>query len=190
MRIVYLSLITICVPFILAGCQSVSTVSNALDTYKILQNKDENRTASLSCSASVACSFARVDDIIVIDEETNRPTKKSIQQGLLRLEGSIFATQHQYSLSLVPQQHEIMVRFYPVSQERAEQFHLIHKFKAGHQYELQMYRQKTNGNGSLLQMATPGNLCVDLLENETTIRRFCRTHNVVSGKGEFVETRI
>lgn len=190
MRIVYVALTILCMPLILAGCQATSRVTSALDTYKILQNKGENRTASLSCSASIACYFARVDETEILDEQTKRPTKKAIEQGLLRIEGSIFASHHQYALSLVPERHEIMVWFHPVSQERAEQFHLIHTFKAGYRYKLSMYRQKAQSNGSLLQMATPGELCVDLLRNDIAERRFCRPYNVLTGQGEFVEKRI
>ena len=190
MRIVYVAFTILCIPFILAGCQATSKVSSAVDTYRILQNKGEDQTALLSCSASVACYFARVDDVAILDEKTKKPTKAAIDHGLVRIKGSLFTSHHEYALSLVPDRHEIMVWFHPVSQDRAEQFHLIHTFKAGYQYTLSMYRQKSQGNGSLLQMATPGELCVDLLENELPSRRFCRTYNVLTGQGEFVEKQI
>lgn len=189
MRIVYFILM-MCIPILLVGCQTASKMTSMVDTYKILQKKDENQTALLSCSASIACYFARVDDIAVLDEKSKRPMRKAIEQGILRLEGSIFATEHQYALSLIPDRHEVMVWFHPVSEERSEQFHLIHNFKADYQYKLVMYRKRSQGNGSLLQMAAPGELCVDLLQDEIAIRRFCRPYNVMTGQGEFVEKRV
>lgn len=191
MRVAYFTIVGLCIALLLAGCQSQPTVNRVVDTYKILQSKTQRETAYLSCSASIYCYFARVDDIVILNEKTKRPTPKAIEQGLLRLEGSLFAVQNQYALSLLDGSHEIVVWFYPVSDERVEAFHFIHAFKAGHNYKVVMYRQKSTTNGSLLQMAAPGDLCVDLLQDDNVVRRFCRAYNVMNGgMGEFLEKRI
>lgn len=190
MRVGYFTIIGLCLTVFLAGCQTKPTVSKVVDTYKVLQSKNAQKTVYLSCAASINCYFLRVNDTVILDEKTKRPTAQAIEQSLLRLEGSVFALEHQYALSLLSGEHEVVVWFYPVSEERAEQFHLIHNFIAGHTYKVVMYRQKSSVNGSLLQMATPGELCVDLLQDDVMTRRFCRPYNADTGLGEFVEKRI
>ncbi len=44
--------------------------------------------------------------------------------------------------------------------------------------------------GSLLNVSAPDPLCVDLVQNSKTIRRFCKPYNVLNGLGEFVEQKI
>lgn len=190
MRVAYFTIIGLLSTLFLVGCQTQPSVNKVVDTYKILQNQDERKTAYLSCSASINCYFNRVDDIVILDEKTHRPTSKAIEQGILRLEGSLFSLQHQYALSLLSGEHEVVVMFYPVSEERSEKFHLIHNFMSGYNYKIVMYRQKPAVSGSLLQVATPGQLCVDLLQDDIAIRRFCRPYNVMTGLGEFVEKQI
>lgn len=188
MRVAYASLLC-CGLIFLTGCQSSSTFTKVVDTYKVLQISQQNAPIYISCAASIACNFSRVNDVVVMDEK-QRPTRKALELGLLRLEGSVFALQNQYALSLWQGQHEIEVQFYPVSAERKETFHLIHNFKAGSQYKLVMYRQKNASRGSLLQVAAPGALCVDLLQGDEIQRRFCRTFDAVTGLGEFVEKKV
>ncbi len=187
MRVAYFSTWFVAL-LLLTGCQSTTTV---VDTYKMLQQGNWGlSTVSVSCEAGQSCDFARVDNIAVIDERTQRPTQKAIEQGLVRLQGSVFSKNHQYSLSLIPGQHEIVIRFYPVSSERLERFHVIHKFMAEHNYKFVMYRQKLPSNGSLLNVAMPGPLCVDLLQDGIVMRRFCKPFDVMTGLGEFVEQQI
>ncbi len=176
----------------LVACQnSTQIVESYVDSYKILKNRDDSNDAMyLSCQAKQGCDFERVNDVLVIDEETKRPTMEAIDKGLVRLEGSVFSINHDYAVSLPAGDHEVAVRFYPVSLERAERFHLIHKFQAGHNYQLRMHRQRENTGQSLLSVATPGKLCVDLLQDQIALRRFCRDHNVMTGLGEFIEQDI
>ena len=189
MRGVYFALLCSSL-MLLSGCQTTSMLKNTVvDRYKVLQNYKQDETAYISCAASIACQFSRVDDVKVIDDK-DRPTSKAIERGMLRLEGSVFALQHQYALSLIGGQHEVEVGFYPISSERVERFHIIHNFRAGSQYKLVMYRQKKAVSGSLLQVAAPGALCVDLLHNDLVERRFCRDFNALTGLGEFVEKKV
>ena len=53
-----------------------------------------------------------------------------------------------------------------------------------------MYRQRDEVGQSLLSVAAPGKLCVDLQQDEIAIRRFCRSYDVLTGLGEFVEQGI
>lgn len=188
MRVAYLTLWLMSTIFVLAGCQSPATV---VDTYKILQApKIDLDTVYVTCAAAQGCEFARVDDVVVIDEQTGRPSPQAIERGMVRLEGSVFSLHHQYALSLISGEQEVAIRFYPVSGERAERFHLIHNFLIGHRYQLTMYRQRAATNGSLLNVAAPGALCVDLLQDEIVLRRFCRPFDVLTGLGEFVEQKV
>ena len=174
---------------LLTACQSTKQVAKS---YKILQSEPDSslETLYLSCVAAMGCEFARVDDIVVINENSHWPTKASIERGIIRLEGSLFSKRHQYGLSLVAGEHEVVVRFSPVSKERSESFHVIHNFLAGQNYKLSMYRKKTMGGRSLLDVAVPDPLCVDLLQNDVVLRRFCRPFDALTGMGEFVEEKV
>lgn len=188
MRVAYFTIWWVGVMVLLTGCQSTN---NVVDAYKVLQQTNTGlNTVYLSCSAKESCDFARIDDVVVIDEQTQRPTKQAIERGMVRLEGSVFSTHHQYAMSLISGEHEVALRFYPVSSQRAEKFHLIHNFLSGHDYQIVMYRQRGISNSSLLNVAMPGALCVDLLQDKIALRRFCRPFDVMTGLGEFVEQRV
>lgn len=172
----------------LFGCQQ--TTHQVMDSYKILQNGlPDAATVYLACQAKQGCEFERIDKIAIIDEDSKRPSNEAIEQGLVRLEGSVFSWQHEYAVSLPVGNHEIAVRFYPVSVERAERFHLIHNFEPNHQYQLNMYRQREKKDQSLLAVAAPSKLCVDLLQDQIPLRRFCRSFDAI-GLGDFVEQSI
>ena len=188
MRVAYAAFLG-CGLLFLTACQSSPTLTKVVDTYKVLQNTKQEESVYISCAASIACNFSRVNDVRLIDDKY-RPTQDALSQGLLRLEGSVFALQNQYALSLWKGQHEIEVKFYPVSSERVETFHIIHNFEAGSQYKLVMYRQRGVGTGSLMQVAAPGALCVDLSKDEALQRRFCRNFDAMTGLGEFVEKKV
>ena len=80
--------------------------------------------------------------------------------------------------------------FYPVTLDRAEQFVLIHEFKAGHQYNLHLFRDRNVHASSVLNMAAPDPLCIEVLENQQQIRRFCRPFDPQTGLGEFIEQAV
>lgn len=173
----------------LAACQSSVQSMHLKTLHQVFTPSSESAPAYLSCQAAKGCTFAKVDGIVVIDEQTGLPSRQAIEQSMLRLEGSVFSP-YQYALALTPEQHEVMVRFHPVSTERSESFHFKHLFMPNQYYQLSMYRQKSGKNGSLLNVAMPGNTCVDLTQNEILIRRFCRPFDVVTGTGEFVEKSV
>ena len=189
MRSAYFALLSLTLVF-LVGCQSVATLkNNVIDNYQVLKNQKPDEVATVSCSASLACHFFSVDGVRLLDQQ-GRATSQALEKGLLRLDKPVFSLGQQYGLSLNSGQHEVEVRFYPVSLERAERFHLIHYFKAGSQYRLVMFRQKEASGGKLINVAAPGALCVDLLRDDVLTRRFCRGFDALTGLGEFVEKKI
>ncbi len=67
---------------------------------------------------------------------------------------------------------------------------MIHRFKPAERYTFRMFRARSRHQGSLLNMSAPDPLCVDLKQNQRTIRRFCKPYNVLNGLGEFVEQKL
>ena len=106
------------------------------------------------------------------------------------MHGSVFSRKQQVYLSIPAKQYEVVIRFYPISPDRAEMFHVIHEFKPNQSYTFKMYRDREKRSGSLLNVSAPEPLCVDLQPEQHTIRRFCRPYDVVTGLGEFVEKKI
>ena len=76
--------------------------------------------------------------------------------------------------------------FRSVSQSR----YIGRYINAKQKYTFRMYRDRSRTKGSLLNVSAPDPLCVDLVQNNTTIRRFCKPYNVLNGLGEFVEQKI
>ena len=54
-----------------------------------------------------------------------------------------------------------------------------------------MYRKRnTTHSTSLLKASVPDPLCVDLKQEQKTIRRFCKPYDALTGLGEFVEQKL
>ena len=173
---------------ILTACQYAP---NVIDHMRITQDTLENdeRNTTLYCTGAERCEFERLDNIAVIDAQHHQLQPQALEQGIVRLHGSVFGQQNVY-LSVPAQQYEVVIRFYPISPDRAEVFHIIHNFKPHVRYTFKMYRKRAHRSGSLLNVSTPEPLCVDLLQERHTIRRFCRPFNISTGLGEFVEKKI
>ena len=171
---------------LLAGCQF-------LDTARIKNVKETESTknnALIFCTGTEICEFERLDSIKIVDEKTDRMSNEAIQQGVIRLKGNSFQAENALYLSVPPQQHEVVIRFYPISKDKAEKLFVIHKFNTKQNYTFKMYRNRGTGSGSLLNVSAPDPLCVDLTEGNKTIRRFCKPYNVLNGLGEFVEKKL
>lgn len=153
--------------------------------------KPANVTATIYCSGVSACEFTRLNDLHLINPKTGWIAEDAVQQGVIRLQGSSFSENKRlpFYLSVPAKRHEIAINFYPISKDKAEKFVVIHQFKAGHQYTFHMYRQRGK-QGSLLDVSAPAPLCVELLQNQIAIKRFCRKHDALTGLGEFVEQNI
>lgn len=182
-------LLCLSVGTILAGCQNRP---NMVDQVRIAQNTLEQKAnnATLHCSGVENCEFARIGDIEVINATSHRISRQAMERGIVRLQGSVFSRKQQVYLSVPAKQYEIVIRFYPISLDRAETFHVIHEFKPSVRYTFKMYRDRTPRSGSLLNVSVPEPLCVDLQQEQRTIRRFCRSYDVSKGLGEFIEKKI
>lgn len=173
----------------LTACQHVP---NVIDHVRIAQDTLENNAANttLYCTGVENCEFERIDNITIIDAKSHHISHQAMEHGIVRLQGSVFSGRQQIYLSVPAKQSEVVIRFYPISPDRAEIFHIIHTFKPHVNYTFKMYRKRAHRSGSLLKVSTPEPLCVDLLQEQHTIRRFCRPFNVATGVGEFVEKKI
>ena len=169
----------------LVGCQSI-------DTARIKHVKETEQTklnALIYCSGTADCEFERLDQIHVIDSKTQRLDKKAVKEGIVRLQADSLNNSNALYLSAPAGQHEVVVRFYPISKDKAETLHIIHRFNSETKYTLPMSRERSKHRGSLLNVSAPDPLCVDLKQEKRTIRRFCKPYNVLNGLGEFVEKK-
>lgn len=150
-----------------------------------------NAVAKIYCSGVSACEFVRLNHLHLMNPKTGWVSEEAVQQGVIRFQGASFSEHKRvpFYLSVPAKSHEIAINFYPISKEKAEKFVVIHKFKAGYQYTFHMYRQREK-QGSLLEVSAPDPLCVELLQNQMAIKRFCRQHDALTGLGEFVEQKI
>lgn len=168
----------------MVGCQSVKTVSNK-DVQQIAQSDSD---ALIYCAGTENCTFARLDETEIIDAK-QKLSKEALKKGLVRLNAKSVKDPNALYLSVPAGQHELVVRFYPISPDKAETLYLIHHFKAQSRYTLTMYRDRHQQSSSLLSASAPHPLCVDLKQQHQTIRRFCKPYNVLNGLGEFVEQK-
>lgn len=170
----------------LSGCQW-------LDSARIKQVEHIESThanALIYCSGTHNCEFERLGDVFIIDSKTHRVTTDAIDKGLVRLQAKSLNQPNALYLSAPAKQQELVIRFYPISPDRAETLHVIHAFKAKQRYTFTMYRDRTRQHVSLLNASAPDPLCVDLQQEQKTIRRFCRPYDPQTGLGEFVEQKI
>ena len=188
-RLAYSILLCLGLATTLTACQNAPTV---VDQVRIAQNTLENKVnnATLYCSGTESCEFERINDIVVMDAKSHRISRQAMEHGIIRLDGSVFSRKQQVYLSIPAKQYEVVIRFYPISPDRAEIFHVIHEFKPNQSYTFKMYRDREKRSGSLLNVSAPEPLCVDLQQEQHTIRRFCRPYDVSTGLGEFVEKKI
>lgn len=141
----------------------------------------------VSCEGGVGCTFIRVDGLEVDQYRAHQTINAS---------GVGYQDQGQEAVNLRQQVwlsegvHELKLDFYPMQPDRAEQFKLIHHFKSGQPYRLRQYFLRPTRAASVLDQAQPDPLCVDVLQGEQVLRRFCRPHDVSSGLGEFVERKL
>ena len=86
-------------------------------------------------------------------------------------------------------QHELVVRFYPISKDKAETLHLFQQFKANKRYTLKMFRDRNARSTSLLNASAPDPLCGPVARAESD-SSFCKPYNVINGIAEFVEKNL
>lgn len=171
----------------LSACQLVDTAQ----IKHISENKLTQNNALIYCTGTENCEFERLNNIQIVDSETHKVYREAIKAGVLRLQENYVGKNNSLYLSVPATQHELVVRFYPVSKDKAEKLHFIHAFKAKKRYTLKMYRQRSHSpSASLLQTSAPDPLCVDLQQEQKTIRRFCKPHDALTGHSEFTERKL
>lgn len=181
-RLVFLGLFA----SLLLGCQSIDRAK----LQKIKETDQSRRHALIHCSGTLDCQFERLDDTVIVESSNSRVDSEAIKHGLVRLKAKSLKDPHALYLSVPAGIHEVVVRFYPVSRDKAETIHVIHRFDKSKHYQLDMFRDRSSNNGkSLLDVSAPDPLCVDLKQDHKTIRRFCKAYNTLNGLGEFVEQK-
>lgn len=153
------------------------------------KHHDSRNNVSIYCTGAEVCEFSRLNSITLVDENTHRIHKDALKTGYFKLSNQDPKNRSVY-LTIPENQYELVIRFYPISQQHAEVFHVIHRFKANQQYTFKMYRKRSENSGSLLNVSAPSPLCVDLLQEKRTIRRFCRPYNAETGLSEYIEQKI
>ena len=189
----------------LAGCQLMPNSEVSVQpkfsahTLDVLESPMPKGLISLHCTGEITCEFGKLNNTVLLNEITKQPTKEAINQSLMRFESGlasnpITAVQQsasKYFVTMPPGKHEVKMRFYPITPTRSENFILIHNFVQGKSYQLSMFRHRDkSGSTSVLNMATPEPLCVQLLEDKKVVRQFCRPFDPTTGLGEFIEQRV
>ena len=169
----------------LSACQSIDTVR----IKHVKETKSTELNALIFCSGTEQCEFERLDQIHIVDAQSHRVGREAIQQGIVRLKEKSLNDANPLFLSVTKGPHELVIRFYPISTDRAETLHVFHNFISQKHYTFKMYRDRTHHKGNLLNASAPDPLCVELQQEQTTIRRFCKPYNVLNGLGEFVEQK-
>ena len=170
---------------VLSACQMFDAVKGQPNS----KNDVNQNTVQIYCTGAESCQFGRLDDLTVVNEKTQRINSDAVKRGWVKYTESAELKKQVY-LYVPANQHELVIRFYPISQQHAEVFHVIHRFKANQKYTFKMYRERSQNGGSLLNVSAPPPLCVDLLQNTRVIRRFCRPYDVVTGVSEYIEQKI
>jgi hypothetical protein len=160
---------------LLSGCQSMvrpTAVPAAMRASAPAQKP--TGWVDVQCSGGLRCRFDRVD-AAAMTAQSDPSAHQAARFFVLHLPAGL---------------HQLQTSFYPVTLDRAEQFVLIHHFKAGHQYNLHLFRDRHVHASSVLNMAAPDPLCIEVLENQQQIRRFCRPFDPQTGLGEFIEQAV
>ncbi|MBF7689738.1 MULTISPECIES: hypothetical protein [Acinetobacter] len=173
---------------LLASCQ---TFQHARETANIRYSAPKlgSTVATVYCEGTANCEFERINNIVIVDESTHLINPSAIGQGYVRLKQRSTFDSNAIFLTLPAQQHEVVIRFYPISPDRAEKINVIQNFKPNKHYKFVMYRDRIKRSNNLLSVSVPDPLCVKLMENEKVIRRFCKPYNVLNGLGEFIEQK-
>ena len=118
---------------VLGACQMFDAVKGHPDS-----KSDVNQnTVQIYCSGAESCQFGRLDDLIVVNEKTQRINSDAVKRGWVKYTESTELNKQLY-LYVPAKQHELVIRFYPISQQHAEVFHVIHRFKANQKYTFKM----------------------------------------------------
>ncbi len=161
---------------------------------------------NIACLGTYHCEIIRIDRTAVIAVDTHQPVDNAIvikmpnssdiplldskSVKLVPLSASGIAGLTNYYARVKPVKREVQVNFYPENNlGYVERFTVIHELVAG-TYQLRAYRMKPErDNSSLLDNASPNPLCIELIQQGTIERRFCKQVDT-ERQGEFVETGV
>ncbi len=177
---------------VLSGLLLSACSSQVVDRVHIQQAEKKPIAANsvkIFCSGAESCEFERFNSQEIVNVTSHRVNRDAIEKGYVQLSHDSFKNNGLF-LSVPPAQAELVIRYYPISSKHAEVFHVIHNFKSNQSYTFKMYRKRFTTPGSLLSVSAPTPLCVDLLQGQKPIRRFCRPYDVLTGISEFVEQKI
>lgn len=172
---------------------------------------------NIACSGTYHCEIMQVDQTSVIAPDTHKPVdpemlsvintddeiidrtqtelfvplKNQHSVKVVPLSASGIAGMTNYYARVKPAKREVHINFYPENNMGyVERFAMIHEFVEPDTYLFRAYRKKpSQDTGSLLDTASPNPLCIDLIQNDTIKRQFCKQMNNES-QGEFVETNV
>ena len=174
---------------------------------------------NISCLGTYHCEIVQIDKTLVIAPDTHEPVSpdmlvimpviendKSAQEQMsidmtpllnnnavkiVPLSKSGMPGLTNYYARVKPAKREVQVNFYPENNVGyVERFAIIHDFVEPGTYQLRAYQKKSSDNsGSLLDTASPEPLCIELSQDESLQRRFCKQLDA-EHQGEFVETSI
>ena len=174
------------VSVLVSACQTIDT----LKLKSIKETSVTKKNALIYCAGTADCAFERLDKISIVDAKTGHLNPDATRNNLVRLNAQNLNRPNPIYLSVPQGQHELVIRFYPISRDKAEVLHIFHRFQAEQKYTLKMYRARSVKVNSLLNASVPDPLCVDLIQQQKTIRRFCKPYNTQTGIAEFVEKKI
>ena len=173
---------------------------------------------NIACIGTYHCEIVQIDNTLVIAPDTHEPVSpdmlvampinagKAVQRQInidmtpltnnsavkvvpLSVSGMPGLTN--YYARVKPAKREVQVNFYPENNVGyVERFAIIHDFVEPGTYQLRAYQKKSSDNsGSLLDTASPEPLCIELSQDSSLQRRFCKQLGA-EHQGEFVETSI
>lgn len=173
---------------------------------------------NIACVGTYHCEIVQIDNTLVIAPDTHEPVSpdmlvampinadKAVQRQInidmtplannstvkvVPLSVSSMPGLTNYYARVKPAKREVQVNFYPENNVGyVERFAIIHDFVEPGTYQLRAYQKKSSDNsGSLLDTASPEPLCIELSQDSSLQRRFCKQLGA-EHQGEFVETSI
>ena len=104
----------------LTACQNAPTV---VDRFELSQTTLENKVnnATLYCSGVENCEFERINDIVVMDAKSHIVSVNAGNGTWHHPPGWFgFYRKQQVYLNIPAKQYEVVIRFYPISPDRAK----------------------------------------------------------------------
>lgn len=190
---------------LLTGYQQIDRAENA-DKWmgKLIPVAGE---VNLACFGTYHCEVTHIDRTPIISPETHEPVDMSMltttpsadevtslldtkSVKIVPLAPSSIKGLTNYYARVKPIKREVHVNFYPENNlGYVERFAIIHEFVDA-TYQIRAYQDKSNQEaGSLLDKASPKPLCVELVEDGTVVRHFCKQADAQQ-QGEFIEVAV